>query len=107
MAESWWRSRLHGSWSALDAPAQHKLFGVLARPVDVRIESPALHARLRVERDEYVRRGLEIEEAVRQHGCRLEREFVRTGETGSALSGAISPGQVQLRDIAAIDLRER
>ena len=48
-------------------------FGVLARSIDVGIESPALHARLRVERDHDVRRGLEIEEAECQHRRRLER----------------------------------
>ncbi len=72
----------------------------------MRIESPALHPGFRVERDHYVRRGLEIEEAECQHRRRLEGQFVRARETRTVLPGPISPCNGEVRDVLAVDLVE-
>src|SRR5882757_9221036 len=70
------------------------------------IESPARPAGFRVERDHYVRRGLEIEEAECQHRRRFEGQFVRARETRTVLPGPISPCNGEVRDVLAVDLVE-
>src|SRR5262249_15078647 len=49
---------------------------VRAHAIDARVVTPALLARLRIERDDYVRRRLEIQMPEREHRRGLEREFV-------------------------------
>src|SRR4029077_7092167 len=74
--------------------------------VDVRIEAPALPARLRIDRDHDVGAGFKIQRPVGKYRRGLEGELARAGETGAVLAGLVGPHRLQARDVAAIDLIE-
>ena len=60
----------------------------------------------RIERDHDVRRCFKIKPTECQHGSRLEREFLCVRKPCTQLPGAIAPGDLQMRNIGAIDLRQ-
>ena len=91
-------------------PAAHAArgrLGVAAAAIDPGIMTPDLLARRRIERDHGVERGRQVEPALRQDRRRLERHLVLRREALARLAGAIGPGDLQLADIATVDLSKR
>ena len=54
----------------------------MPRAIDVRIEAPALLAAHRIERDDDVGRGLEVQKSEGKHRCRLESELAGARKVG-------------------------
>src|SRR5581483_7005885 len=69
-----------------------------------RVEAPALHAGLGVQRNEYVRGRLEVEKTECEDGCYLEGHLAGGREPRPGFSGTVSPGDLQVLDILTVDL---
>src|SRR5204863_10067802 len=81
-------------------------FAVMARELDGRVDAPALVRGLGVDGDHDVGAGLDVEESEGDHrGC-LECQLAGASESRAELSGAISPDDLEPRDVAAVDLIE-
>ena len=74
--------------------------------VDLRIVLPELGTVLRIERDHLVERRAEEELAVYQNGCGLEGLLLVQVGLGLQCTGVISPRDLELADVLAIDLRQ-
>src|SRR5579871_5172217 len=68
------------------------------------VEAPALRTGFRIQRNEYVRGCLEVEQAEGQDGCYLEGHLTRAGEPRPGLARVVGPGDLQVLYILAVDL---
>src|SRR5258708_29880004 len=89
-----------------DTHAARGGFRVAPGAVDVRVEAPARDARLRIERDDEIGAGLEVEQAKGEHRRHLEGELAGARESRAQLARPISPDGLELRDVVAVDFIE-
>ncbi len=80
---------------------------VVAVQFNLRVVGPALRPRFRIEGDHAIERSREIERAVNQKRCGLETASLTVAVTLGNVAGVESPRDFQLRNILAVDLRER
>src|SRR4029450_2101537 len=82
-------------------------FGVAAREVDARVIAPALGPGRRVEGDDAVEGGAQVEGAVDQDRRRLEGRLARGRPFDLRLAGVKGPGGFEMLDVLAVDPRGR
>ena len=97
--------------SADIGPERHatvdETLGIWPMQVDFRIKAPFLSTPLRVERDDTIEWRRQIHHAICDNRRRLELAFAAVTATVGNIPGVVFPDELQLRDIAAIDLAQR
>ena len=101
------RGRPVGGGIAPGADAARGRLGIAAAAVDPGVVAPELAPARRVEGDHLVGRGREVEPALDQDRRRLEGELVPGREALAELAGPIGPGDLELADVAPVDLGQR